>query len=65
MCGDVVRCFHGLSRAEAVGVVLKGVLDLPRVHGHFHELTAVPRHIVTVIGQGIANSIMNTFLLKH
>ena len=52
-----MRCIHGLSRAEAVGVVGEGD-DSARAF-HLHESAAFPRQGVAVVGGGIAQSVVS------
>ena len=57
VCGDVMRCINGLTRAEAVGVVGEGD-DSARAF-HLHESAAFPRQGVAVVGGGIAQSVVS------
>ena len=49
-----------LARADAFVVVGEAIGNLPTVHGHFHELTAAPLHGVAVVGQRVANGVVDS-----
>ena len=57
--GIVVReVVDDLARTDTVGVIGEGICHLPAVHGHFHELSAVPRQGVAIIVRGISDRVI-------
>ena len=48
-----------LTGSDAFVVVGKAILKLSTVHGHFHELAAVPLQRIPVVGGGVAEASFN------
>ena len=48
-----------LDGSDAIGVIREGIQELSPVHGHFHELAAVPLQRIPVVGGGVAEASFN------
>ena len=57
-CVSVGRTAGGFAGSDALIVVGKAILKLSIVHGHFHELAAVPGQGITVVGVGVADGVI-------
>lgn len=57
--GIIVPCTIGIfCSPDALVIVLEGVLELPGVHGHLHELAAAPGQGVAVVGGRVAHGVI-------